>query len=155
MRPRRRVTRASALGSGLDDIVEAKREGRIKGARKVVVDGHRFDSKAEAERYRELCFLEREGIIEGLRPHPKPPILLQPGFTYRGRWVAPITYTPDFEYRDERGRRVIEDVKGFETEAFRIRWRMVQHRFKDEPVDLRLVFVGNKRKKVKRKAVRK
>ena len=40
--------------------------------------------------------------------------------------VAEITYRPDFDYL-EAGRRVYEDVKGVETEAFRLKCKLWRH----------------------------
>ena len=91
-------------------------------ATKTVVDGHTFDSKAEAHRYSELRILERAGVISDLE--------LQPSFELMSsfkdaqkRAHRAITYVADFAY-DEDGRRIVEDVKGMETPEFRIKWKM-------------------------------
>ena len=84
-----------------------------------VVDGIRFDSKAEAKRYGELRILERAGEITGLTCQPKFEIVVL------GKKVA--TYRGDFQYRDAAAHRtVIEDVKGVQTEAFKIKWALLQ-----------------------------
>lgn len=115
----------------------AKRQPRIKAARKTVVDGKTFASRKEARRYAELKLLDREGHIEKLRCQVR--YELQEGFRDRdGRWVRPITYIADFEYR-EGGRKIIEDVKGRKEEVFRIKWKMLQRKFLEQKdVELRL-----------------
>ena len=49
------------------------------GNRKTVVDGITFDSKAEANRYKELRALELTGVIKGLE-------LQKPYRLCKGRW---------------------------------------------------------------------
>lgn len=86
------------------------------GNRRTVVDGITFDSAAEARRYGELRLLERAGQVSGLRLQPE--YLLPAGVKYRG----------DFEYT-EAGRLVCEDVKGVETQAFRIKAKLFRERY--------------------------
>ena len=76
---------------------------------KVKIDGYSFDSKAEAQRYRDLCLLVRAGAITDFKVHPK--YILQEAFIYHGKKILPITYTADFSYC-ENGKIIIEDVKG-------------------------------------------
>ncbi len=93
-------------------------------ARKTTVDGIEFDSDAEARRYRELCLLERAGEITDLEMQV--PYELQPRFKAGRRVIRPITYIADFRYTDTRtGEQVVEDVKGVETEVFRIKAKMM------------------------------
>lgn len=73
-----------------------------------------FDSRAEASRYHELKLMESAGQIDRLTVHPKYPL------TQDGLLVA--TYTADFRYFDyTNGWWVVEDVKGVDTEASRLR----------------------------------
>ena len=91
-------------------------------ARKVVQDGHTFDSQGEHRRYCELKLMQYADIITGLEVHPK--YELQPRFRRGKRTLAAITFTPDFRYW-ERGHRVVEDFKGMkETADFSIRKRL-------------------------------
>jgi hypothetical protein len=81
------------------------------GAVKVKLDGHTFDSKAEAKRYGELKLLERAHKIRRLQVHPRFDIHVN------GR---PITrYTADFLYEDIYSREYVEDVKSEPTAAKR------------------------------------
>lgn len=89
-----------------------------------VVDGIRFDSKAEARRYCELKLIERSGLIQRLS--------LQPRF----RFACGATYVGDFAYLegaypDIKGRWVVEDVKGVETAVFRLKACLMAHEYPD------------------------
>jgi hypothetical protein len=94
------------------------------------VDGIRFDSQAEARHYGDLRLRERAGEIADLRPAPAQPT------KERFALGAGITYTPDFTYV-EGGKRVAVDVKGVETESFRLRAKLFRARYPD--IDLRVV----------------
>lgn len=73
-----------------------------------VVNGIKFDSAAEASRYRELLMLEQAGEIANLQVHPK--WVLQPAFAAHGKRERAITYEADFAYI-ENGCLIAEDVK--------------------------------------------
>jgi hypothetical protein len=89
---------------------------------KTTVDGHTFDSKAEAARYSELRLLERAGVISDLELQPS--FLLQEPFRdEQKRAHRAINYVADFAY-NENGRRIVEDVKGKETREFSIKWKL-------------------------------
>lgn len=104
---------------------------------KTVIDGHRFDSKREAERYAELCILVKAGDIKDLVLQPKFP--LQDKFKCRGKNIAAIAYIADFQYIETAtGSVVVEDVKGMETEAFRIKKKLFLRKYGNE-VDFRIV----------------
>lgn len=93
------------------------------GNRKTIVNGIKFDSKAEAERYRELRLLEKAGEIKDLILQPE--FLLQDKFRYNGKTERAVKYIADFKYFDiAKGVYVVEDVKGVETEAFRIKRKL-------------------------------
>ena len=98
-------------------------ERRAKyNARSVHLDGYRFDSAAEAQRYAELKLRERAGEISELKIHPR--YVLQAGFTTPdGERIRPIHYIADFEYRED-GQGVVEDVKGVKTAVFKLKYKM-------------------------------
>ena len=79
---------------------------------KTVVDGVTFDSKAEARRYNELKLLKQAGEIRWFN--------LQPSFLLTGG----VRYRPDFIVCGQDGRIWVEDVKGMETQAFKIKQKM-------------------------------
>lgn len=104
------------------------RSGRFSkyNAAKVHVDGHRFDSKREAERYEELKTLEQEGKIAQLELQPR--FELVPAFHCQGEAVRKMEYVADFKYLDfERGGLVVEDVKGFRTPEYRIKCKLFKY----------------------------
>ena len=82
------------------------------GNHKVTVNGIRFDSQKEANRWRELVLLERAGRITDLRRQVKYELI--PAQRVKGKCVErAVSYIADFTYRDERGHLVVEDVKGY------------------------------------------
>lgn len=76
-----------------------------------VVDGIRFDSKAEAMRWQELRLMERAHEISDLQ-RQVPFKLIPTCKTRKGKTVYGTTYLADFVYKDRQGRQVVEDVKG-------------------------------------------
>jgi len=112
------------------------------GAKPLVVDGFRFDSRREAARYRELRLLEKAGQIADLELQPHYPIVVVEVWRLMrsaewvqipGDSVIPLIdcgrYTADFQYRDKStGAVVIEDVKSkpTRTTAYRLRKRLVE-----------------------------
>lgn len=104
------------------------RSGRFSkyNAAKVHVDGHRFDSKREAERYEELKKLEQEGKISQLVLQPR--FELVPAFRCQGEAVRKMEYVADFKYLDfERGGLVVEDVKGFRTPEYKLKCKLFKY----------------------------
>ena len=89
--------------------------------KKVKVDGIKFDSKKEANRYLELKILERAGVISNLILQPK--FLLQDGFERDGKKYRVIFYIADFEYIQD-GKRIVEDVKGVKTDIYKLKKKM-------------------------------
>jgi hypothetical protein len=89
-------------------------------SKKVVVDGISFDSRKEANRYRELKLLERAGEIMDLKRQVK--FVLLPaqygvvGYKKNGKPIRKCierecSYFADFTYCDKNGVLVVEDVK--------------------------------------------
>lgn len=74
------------------------------GAKRVIVDGEKFDSQAEARRYAELRMMEREWIISDLQRQP------EFVFTVNGERIG--KYVADFQYT-QNNEVVVEDVKGY------------------------------------------
>jgi hypothetical protein len=106
----------------------------------VTADGYAFDSIRESERYQELKLLEKAGEIRTLKVHPT--IKLQPAFMYRGTRIKEISYESDFYYVEEHdgiGIDVYEDVKGFETPVFKLKWKLLLFQYRLAPVEFRIV----------------
>lgn len=97
------------------------------GARKVVVDGITFPSAREANRWRDLLWAERDGQISNLERQVK--YVLAPGVKFAGEKKAKtaLRYFADFRYVDRNtGQTVVEDAKGRQTEAFRIKRHLMK-----------------------------
>lgn len=88
-------------------------------AKRTTVDGISFASRKEAQRYIELKLMERAGSISDLQLQV--PYVLLPK-TSHGRAVK---YIADFVY-NEGGRQVVEDVKGYKTDVYKLKKRMMQ-----------------------------
>lgn len=100
------------------------------GNRATYVDGVRFDSKREAERYTVLLVRLNTGEISRLK--------LQPEFTITeaymmpdGRKVKAQRYRADFSYVLPDGREVVEDVKteGTKTQVFVNKQKLIYEKY--------------------------
>ena len=99
-------------------------------SKKTTIYGITFDSKKEANRYCELRLLEMAGKIKDLQLQRK--FLLQPSFKKKGKTIREIIYVADFVYYDlERMKIVIEDVKGFRTEGYKLKKKIFEHKDPD------------------------
>ncbi|VVE55641.1 hypothetical protein PCO31111_05058 [Pandoraea communis] len=85
---------------------------------KCVVDGIKFDSRKEAQRWQELVLMQERGEITALERQVV--FVLAPGVRINGRMAPALRYIADFVY--ERGDiTVIEDAKGVVTPEYRIK----------------------------------
>lgn len=89
-----------------------------------------FASKREARRYDELALLLAAGKIRDLR--------LQQAYTLQGAYISSegemvrgIVYKADFAYQEPCGdgwRQIVEDAKGFRTDKYVMKRKMMQDR---------------------------
>ena len=87
---------------------------------KTNICGITFDSKREAQRYAELCLLQREGKIQGLRRQVAYELIP------KQQGERSCTYKADFVYVDnETGQKVVEDVKGKRTPEYVIKRKLM------------------------------
>jgi len=92
---------------------------------KVEINGIKFDSIKEGERYHELYLLQKAGEISDLR--------LQEEFVLQNAYRSPengekkraIKYLADFTY-EVNGERIIEDAKGVKTPVYQIKKKMME-----------------------------
>jgi hypothetical protein len=93
------------------------------GATPTTVDGIRFHSA------KELKLLEKAGEIRELELQPRFPLLTPvPGSTTGRARVG--DYVADFRYREgQKGLLVVEDVKGFKTQAYRWKKKHVEAQY--------------------------
>ena len=94
--------------------------------KKVQIDMYVFDSIAESIRYKQLALMEHSGYISELKLQPK--FLLQDGFVKNGKRYRKIEYIADFMYI-ENGKIVVEDVKGKETEVFKLKHKLFEYKY--------------------------
>lgn len=111
--------------------------------RKVSVDGITFDSRKEAQRYRELKLLLLAGEIIGLQMQV--PFELVPaqyeetGAVYskgprkgqpkQGKCIEKsVVYIADFVYWQD-GKRIVEDTKGVRTTDYIIKRKLMLHKY--------------------------
>ena len=102
--------------------------------KKVQVDMCVFDSIAESKRYKELKLLEKAGKIKEVELQPR--FLLQEGFKKNGKTYRKIEYVADFQY-EENGKLVVEDVKGIQTDVFKLKHKLFEHEYPD--FELRII----------------
>lgn len=96
------------------------------GAVKKDVDGIRFDSTKEADRYEELKILVRAGEIKDLRLQVRYDLIPKQKFS-DGSSMAGTYYLADFVYFDNRkGYEVVEDVKGKKTDVYQIKRKLMK-----------------------------
>lgn len=87
-------------------------------AKPTTIDGIRFASKKEANRYMELKLMERAKAIQDLKTQVKYPIIP------KSKYGPEIRYIADFTYY-ENGRLVVEDTKGFRTDVYKLKKRLM------------------------------
>lgn len=101
--------------NALPSQVKPKKQPKFHN-KKVVVDGIKFDSKRESERYQQLKLLVRAGKIQDLKLQV--PFELIPTQRIDGKVVEQsCVYVADFVYTED-GKQVVEDVKGVRTDAY-------------------------------------
>lgn len=98
------------------------------GNSKITIDGIRFDSKREAQRWQELRLMERAGRITDLRRQVKF-VLIPSQRGEDGKVIEKqVAYIADFVYLKD-GKTVVEDSKGYRTEAYRLKKKMMLYFF--------------------------
>ena len=99
--------------------------------KKTVIDGIKFDSKLEAERYEQLKILERSGVIRDLELQPEYELI--PSFRKNGKTWRRTLYKADFRYiLAEDDSYIIEDVKGSTsviTDVFRLKQKLFEYKY--------------------------
>lgn len=111
-----------------------RKSGNKYGSKKVEVDGITFDSKKEANRYKELKLLEQAGEITDLQRQVKfvlipaqrePDTIGTRGGIHKGKLIEKeCAYYADFVYQ-ENGKTVVEDTKGMRTTEYVIKRKLM------------------------------
>ena len=99
--------------------------------KKTFIDGIKFDSKLEAERYAQLKMMERAGVIRDLELQPEYELI--PSFKKDGKTWRKTVYKADFRYiLAEDDKTIIEDVKGSTaviTDVFRLKQKLFEYKY--------------------------
>ena len=89
------------------------------GNTKVEVDGHKFDSKKEAQYYHELMLRKKAGEIRD--------IVLQWQFNFYIDNDKMFSYYADFCFFDiKQNKEMIIDVKGVKTPVYRLKKKLIE-----------------------------
>lgn len=114
---------------------ELKKSSKSKmGNRRFTVGGITYDSEREYKRHLELMVLERAGVISDLRFQVKyvliptqrePDTVGLRGGVKKGKLIEKeLSYYADFVYKED-GREIVEDCKGFRTEKYLIKRKLM------------------------------
>lgn len=107
------------------------------GAVKTVIDGIKFDSKAEA------LYYQLHKHDKGMNMQEK--FVLMDKFRLNGKAYREIAYVPDFTFYDDEGTLVkIVDVKGMLTSGFKIKAKMFANRYNMQITVAKKMGTGNK-----------
>lgn len=102
-------------------------------AKKIIHDGITFDSKIEGDYYLYLKQQKEKGYIKDFELQPE--FILQPKFEKDGKKYHPIKYKADFRIIHNNGLTEVVDIKGMETQVFKLKKKMYIYHF-DEPLKL-------------------
>lgn len=113
------------------------RYGSKYGNQKITIDNITFDSTGEGLRYKELKLLEKTGQITDLQlqkkfiivPEIREPDTVGPrGGGKKGKLIQSAAYyIADFVYYDKNGKLVVEDFKGFKTDLYKLKKKLMKY----------------------------
>lgn len=106
---------------------------KVKNAKKVFYDNIWFDSGLEAYVYSRLVELKINFTYATQRYE-----IIHP-FVYQGEKVRAMTYKPDFV-----GRSFMIEVKGWKTDAWRVREKLVKRRLSKDYPELKYYTISSK-----------
>ena len=108
------------------------------GNENVEYEGMSFDSKRELKRWKELLLLQEAGVIRDLKRQVKFEIVPTQYESYerkskKGKLLKPgvyaaeksVNYYADFTYYTQDGEYVVEDAKGYRTQAYIIKRKLM------------------------------
>src|SRR5262245_41040937 len=99
-------------------LLEKKKKSKYRN-KKVKDGGFTFDSMKEHERWLDLCTLQKDGKIMGLKVHPSYPISVN--FKHVCKVILDFTY-----FDCEKGIHIYEDVKGFYTSESKLKHKLFE-----------------------------
>lgn len=95
--------------------------------KKTEIDGIKFDSKKESVFYEELKVRKMSGEIIDFEMQV--PFELQPGYIRGGHKIRPIYYVADFVATYPDGHKEVIDVKGWRTEMYKLKKKILLYRY--------------------------
>ena len=99
--------------------------------KKIVIDGHKFDSQKEGNYYLKLKVLKDLGQIKDLELQKV--YELQPSFKLNNKTYRKITYKADFCYISVPDNKLhVVDVKGFKTKEYLLKKKMLAYKYNIE-----------------------
>lgn len=101
-------------------------------AKKTVVDGISFDSKAEAEYYLHLKHLQAINVVRSF--YLQPVINIVPSFKYDGKTVRKMDYKLDFKVEYSDGTVEYVDIKGMATTDAKMKLKLVRYLNQDKKI---------------------
>ena len=110
---------------------ESKEKKKSKyNSRKVRIDGIPFDSQKEADYYRDLKLLLRSGVIDGFCRQARFVVTDGDNETKATEYVTDfVIFFPDKTYK-------IVDVKGMETEVFKLKLKSLKEKYPKIKIEL-------------------
>lgn len=106
-------------------LEKIKGRPRVHGHAGRVVNGHHYDSGFEADYAQELDLRKKAGDIKDWWPHQKIDLVAY------GCHIA--FYEIDFKIEHNDGTVEYVEVKGHETDLWRIKWRLFEAQYSDQP----------------------
>ena len=105
----------------MNKLIKRKKPHKF-GAIKTVIDGIKFDSKAEA------LYYQLHKHDKSMKMQEK--FVLMDKFRLNGKAYREIAYVPDFTFYDEQGNLIkVVDVKGMMTDVFKIKAKLFASRY--------------------------
>lgn len=99
--------------------------------KKIIFDGHKFDSIKERNYYIKLKALEKAGLIRDLELQKT--FILQPSFKLNNITRRQITYKADFTYVSNSDDKIhVIDVKGFKTDVYSVKKKLFEYKYEIE-----------------------
>ena len=107
------------------------------GNRKVTIGGIEFDSMHEARRWQELKWLEKAGKIQHLDRQVGFELIPEIRNEETGKLLQRnVNYIADFVYQKPDGNWVVEDAKGYRTEVYKLKKKLMRWRHGVEIVEV-------------------
>lgn len=105
--------------------------GRIKNEKRVQHGELTFASQMELDFY---LYISKNPNVKHITLQPR--YKLQPTFHKNGETIRSITYVGDFLIHWKNGQETVIDVKGHETEVFKLKKKLFEYQYPDKRLEL-------------------